>query len=103
MIVVVFRSRVRDGVEDQYSAHVEELLGIASQMPGFISAKDYVASDGEHVSIYEWASHEELRAWREHPRHLELQALGRAAYYDSYTLYVATSPRVSEYQRADGK
>lgn len=102
MMVVVFRSRVRDGIQDQYGAHAAELMDIARQMPGFISAKDYIADDGEQVSIHEWASAGELAAWREHPRHRELQALGRSSYYESYTLYVAESPRMSEFQREGG-
>lgn len=87
MIVAVFRSRVRAGHMDEYLARAQDIEAIARSMPGFISVKDFVAADGEAVSIHEWESAEQL---------------GRDKFYDEYTLYVCDQPRQSRFRRAAG-
>lgn len=100
MIVAVFRSRVRAEHMDEYLARAAEMESLARAMPGFISVKDFMAEDGEAVSIHEWESAERLAAWREHPEHKRIQAMGREKFYDEYTLYVCNQPRQSRFRRA---
>ena len=97
MVVVVFRSRLRPEHVEEFERDAEEMLALAQSMPGFISYKRYVSEDGERVSLHEWESPEDLRAWREHPRHREIQALGRSRYYAEYTSYVCDSPREARF------
>lgn len=99
MVVVVFRSRLRESNADAFQALAERMHALASAMPGFISYKVYVGEDGERVSIHEWESAEHLRAWREHPEHRQAQAMGREEFYSDYTLYVCEDPRTSRYTR----
>ena len=99
MIVVVFRSRLRDANADDFQALADRMHALAASMPGFISYKVYVADDGERVSIHEWESAEHLRAWREHPEHRQAQSRGREDYYSDYTLYVCEDPRTSRFKR----
>jgi heme-degrading monooxygenase HmoA len=99
--VVVFRSRIREDASGEFQELAERMLAIAREMPGFISYKVYTAPDGERVSIHEWESPEHLRAWREHPEHRKVQALGREQYYEEYTSYVSDEPRESRFRRAD--
>jgi len=61
MMVVVFRSRLREGVRDAYAEKEAEVWSWATQMPGLVSSKDFVAEDGERVAIIEFRSAEELR------------------------------------------
>ncbi len=75
------------------------MLEIAQSMPGFISYKVYVSEDGERCSIIEFDSHENLRAWREHPDHRAAQRLGRERYYQEYSLHVAEPQRESLFRR----
>lgn len=74
MVVIVFRSRFRSGVDP---APLEPLgvrmYELATAMPGFISYKDFASADGETVSIVEFESLETLAAWRNHPEHVEAQ------------------------------
>ena len=99
MVVVVFRSRVREAMAAEYYARADEMATIARSMPGFISYKAYTADDGERVSVHEWESSAQLEAWRTHPQHLKMQAFGREHFYDEYTLYVADAPRTSRFVR----
>ncbi len=89
MIVIVFRSRLRPGVDpaplEPLGARMYEL---ASKMPGFISYKDFAAEDGEGVSLVEFESLETLAAWRNHPEHLEVQRIGREQFFAEYQVQV---------------
>jgi GNAT superfamily N-acetyltransferase len=49
MMVVVFRSRLREGVREKYGEREAEVWSWAKDMPGFVSSKDFVAEDGERV------------------------------------------------------
>lgn len=69
MVVIVFRTRLREGINEQELATIgARIYEIASAMPGFISYKDFTAEDGESVTIVEFESLDTLAAWREHPR-----------------------------------
>ena len=46
MIVVVFRSRLKEGVEEEITMLGERMYELASAMPGFLSYKDFGAEDG---------------------------------------------------------
>ncbi len=93
MIVIVFRTRIREGVEQEMEQLGNRMYQLASQMPGFISYKDFAAQDGEYVSIVEFESLETLAAWREHPEHKEAQRLGRERYFLEYHIQVCTAVR----------
>ncbi len=97
MVVVVFRSRLQDEVPESFEALRDRMMEIAKSMPGFISYKVYSNEDGERVSIHEWETEDHLKAWREHPEHVEAQNLGKTDYYSEYTLYVLNDPRESRF------
>jgi heme-degrading monooxygenase HmoA len=89
MVIVVFRSRLRAGVEESELIAVgTRMYELASSMPGFVSYNEYAAASGENVSVVEFASHETLAAWRAHPEHVEVQRLGRERYFSSYRISV---------------
>lgn len=88
MVVIVFRSRLRPGA----AGHELEQLGmrmyaLASAMPGFISYSEYSSGD-ESVALVEFASHETLAAWRNHPEHVSAQQQGRERYFSEYRISV---------------
>ena len=102
--LIVFRSRLRAGVEAEYGEHADKLYALAEQMPGFVSSKDFEAEDGERLALIEFASPGELAAWREHPEHERARARGRSEWFSSYSIQIcqvlregppAPSPRVA--------
>ena len=98
MIVTVFRSRLRPGLGDEYGALAQRMAEIARTMPGFVSEKDFVADDGERVTIVEFEHAEGLRAWRTNPEHLAAQKLAREKYYVAYHIQVCTLDRESKFK-----
>jgi heme-degrading monooxygenase HmoA len=95
--IIVFKSKLRDGVEADYGTRAEAIYNLATGMPGLISAEDYKAESGERVSIIEWDTMEHLIAWRDHPEHLKAQQEGRDKYYASYSISIAQVQRSSAY------
>lgn len=73
------------------------MLELASAMPGFISYKDFAAEDGELVSIVEFETEEQNRAWRDHPEHRETQAYGRDHVFSEYRIQVTEVKRVTAF------
>jgi len=97
MVVVVFRSRMRQDIPEEklgeLGAMAQRMYELASGMPGFISYKDFVAEDGENVSVVEFESPETLAAWRDHPEHKLVQARGRTDYFAEYHIQVCSPVR----------
>ena len=99
MVIAVFRSRLRSEHADDFQQLADRMLELAQSMPGFISYKHYNADDGERVSIIEFESAEQIRAWREHPEHRRAQEIGREKYYEEYSLHVSEPLRESHFRR----
>jgi heme-degrading monooxygenase HmoA len=91
MVIVIFRSRLREGANlKALTSLYERMYALVSAMPGFISLKDFQASDGEAVSIAEFASLEHVRAWREQSEHQAAQERGRREFFSEYSVQVCT-------------
>jgi len=94
MVVIVFRSRLRAGVDmSALEALGGRMYELASAMPGFISYKDFVAADGENLSLIEFESEETLAAWRNQAEHREAQAQGRDWVFSEYRIQVCAPIR----------
>jgi heme-degrading monooxygenase HmoA len=100
MIVTVFRSRLKPGVESEYAEWAARMSELAMSMPGYVSHKGFVAADGERVTIIEFESEMAQRAWSRHPDHVEAQKKGRAKFYSEYHLQVCRIERESSYPSA---
>jgi len=60
-VISLFRFRMRDltpAQREEYSSTAEQLLTLASAMPGFISFRHYTSDDGELLAVVEFASAE---------------------------------------------
>jgi heme-degrading monooxygenase HmoA len=100
MYLVVFRNRKRaDILAEAYNLDADRMEALARAQPGFLSFKSYVADDGEVIALSEWEDEEAARAWRRNAHHAEVQARGRAAYYQDYTLLAGAPSRVHHFSR----
>ena len=93
MVLVVFRSRLKPGVEQEIDALGARMYELASRMPGYVSYREYQAADGEGVAVVEFESMATLKAWREHPEHRAAQAAGRERFFSSYRIQVCAVER----------
>jgi heme-degrading monooxygenase HmoA/ketosteroid isomerase-like protein len=95
--VIVFRSRLRPDISAEYDRHANDIFALAEKMPGYASAKDFAAEDGERLALIEWASPKELVAWRNEPSHAKAQAAGRERYYSEYSIDICEPVRGSRF------
>lgn len=100
MYLNVFRHRKRaDFDADAYAADAARMEALARAQRGFIAFRRFSADDGEALSISEWESEEDARAWARHPEHAAVQARGRSDYYESYVVYSCADPDVRRFNR----
>ncbi|MEW6296478.1 MAG: antibiotic biosynthesis monooxygenase [Thermodesulfobacteriota bacterium] len=98
MVIVVFRSRLREDANLEELARLyERLYTLVSAMPGFISVKDFQANDGEAVSIAVFDSLDAVTAWRAHSEHQAAQERGRNEFFSEYSIQVCTMVRASHF------
>ncbi|MEX1006981.1 MAG: antibiotic biosynthesis monooxygenase [Acidimicrobiia bacterium] len=87
-MVTVFRSRLRADAGADYARTAEEMERLARAIPGFVDFKQFVADDGERVSVITFASQAAHDAWRDDPRHRVAQQRGRDHWYAEYRIQV---------------
>ena len=103
MFLVVFRNRKRADIDHAaYAAEAELMETMAGRQPGFISFKSYQAEDGEVIALSEWEDENAALAWRRVAEHSAAQSRGRSEYYEDYTLFACSHPRVHRFSRKDG-
>ncbi|MGC1445196.1 MAG: antibiotic biosynthesis monooxygenase [Xanthobacteraceae bacterium] len=101
MLITVFRSRLKDGVRDEYAAAVDRMNELARTMPGYISHKTFYAEDGERCTIVEFENEAGLRTWRTNAEHIAAQKMARQKYYTAYSVQVCTLDRESKFDAED--
>jgi heme-degrading monooxygenase HmoA len=104
MMVVVFRSRIRPDADmaalERVGARMYEL---ASNMPGFVSYKDFSAADGESLTLVQFADEPTLLAWRNHPEHVQVQEAARQQFFAEYHIQVCKPAREYAFDRQGGR
>ena len=98
VVVVLFRSRLREPLDPRYPAMAERMQKLAEAMPGFRSFRFFQAPDGERLSVIAFDSEEHLAAWRDHPEHREAQRLGREVFYAEYHIQVLSPLREGRFR-----
>jgi heme-degrading monooxygenase HmoA len=70
MVLTVFGTTWRENADfEREAALARRMAEVASRLPGFISYKSYVASDGEAIGIIRFESREALKGWRDNRAH----------------------------------
>jgi heme-degrading monooxygenase HmoA len=87
-MVVVFRARAKPGIGKEYEETDARMADLAAKMPGFVSYRQYMSTDGEELAVVEFESHETVAASKAHPEHLEAQRLGRERWFTEYRITV---------------
>ena len=97
MILTVFRSRLNEGHRDEYDEHVRVTSALAEKAQGFLGHKMFVAEDGERVTLVEFDTLENQRAWSLSHAHRAAAKAGRRGFYAHYRIQVCTVNRQSEF------
>lgn len=91
MFVVIFRAKIRE-LDSDYAAVAARMRQLAMQEFGCIEF--HAVTEGQdEVALSYWPSEAAIRAWKAHPEHVLAQQAGRARWYESYTVQVASITR----------
>jgi heme-degrading monooxygenase HmoA len=93
MIVTVFRSRLNPAVQEEYAPMAKRMSELASNVPGYISHKGFVAEDGERVTIVEFESEQALQQWRVDPEHAKAKRRGVEHFFSEFSYQICSVVR----------
>ncbi|MFD3696640.1 antibiotic biosynthesis monooxygenase family protein [Streptomyces sp. NPDC058646] len=91
-LMAVFSS-VRTPEDDGYAETLARMGEIVRAIPGFLGYESARTPGGLGITVAYFRDHESLTAWREDLEHQAAMKQGRADWYESYTLHVATVER----------
>jgi len=101
MVIAFVRTKMHpDADRAAYDALNERMLKLVQTMSGFIAAHGYASSEGEEIGVIRFDSVDALRAWREHPEHLQAQRRGKSEFYASYMIEICEVVRAYDFTRA---
>lgn len=91
MHVVIFRAET-GRLDATYDSLARELRDLALHEFGCLRFEASCEA-GVEIAVSWWPDEAAIQRWRHHPRHLEAQRSGRAAWYTSYDVTVARVTR----------
>lgn len=98
-VAVIFSSQ-RTGLDEAgYAAATTEMDALAALQPGYVGIESARSPDGFGITISYWQDEAAAKAWRDHPRHTEIREQGRARWYESYQVHVATVKRAYSWNK----
>lgn len=99
MILTVFRSRLHEGHDVEYESFVKSTSTLAESSPGFLGHKMFFAPDGERLTLVEFDSVENQRAWSLSAEHRAAAKAGRKSFYETYRIQICEVMRDSTFIR----
>ncbi len=90
---VIFVSLRSDADPEGYAEAAEAMDRLAAAQPGYRGIDSARGADGIGVTVSYWADEAAAVAWRQHAEHAAIREMGRAQWYERYTVSVATVTR----------
>jgi heme-degrading monooxygenase HmoA len=99
-IAVIFVSQRTGEDAADYGAAADAMAELAATQPGYAGVDSVRDAQGLGITISYWTDDASAIAWRDHPEHARIRDLGRARWYDWYTLEVTRVERGYRWSRA---
>ena len=94
---VIFTStHTPSGQEKVYDHVAERMRELAMEQPG-CRAINSVCDGDKEITISYWDSLEAIKAWKNHPSHLQSQQLGKQSWYSHYKVEVTKVEQAYEF------
>ena len=87
MYAVIFKAKIKK-LDTDYYATAKKLQTIALDKYACLEFSS-AAEDDQEIAISYWESLEQIQQWKEDPEHKAAQALGKAKWYESYSVQIA--------------
>ena len=93
VVAVIFVSHRTTADAQGYGEASAAMTALAARQPGYIGMDAVRDEGGTGITVSYWADDAAARAWRDHAEHRAIRELGRARWYDAYSLHVALIER----------
>lgn len=98
-IAVIFTSRRTAADDAGYAVAAAAMDRLAAEQPGYRGVASARGEDGVGITVSYWADEASALAWRANAEHATIRDLGRARWYDWYTVEVVTVDRAYDWRR----
>jgi len=95
---VIFTSRRKPRIEDDYGDASARMMELGTKMPGFLGIESARNAEGFGITVSYWESEEAIKNWRTHAEHVEVQKRGRADFYEWYESRVGRIERAVSFK-----
>jgi heme-degrading monooxygenase HmoA len=95
---VIFTSRRKPGIEDDYGDASARMHELAQTMPGYLGIESARNADGFGITVSYWESEEAIKNWRTHAEHVVVQKMGRSNFYEWYESRVGVVQRAVSFK-----
>ncbi|MCB5181147.1 antibiotic biosynthesis monooxygenase family protein [Streptomyces antimicrobicus] len=99
-VMSVFTS-VRTQDDSGYPETLARMIELVGDVPGFLGYESARTPGGLGITVAYFRDHASMAQWRQDLEHQTAIRRGRASWYESYTLHVATVERSHGFVRAD--
>ena len=86
---VIFTNQRSDEGHDLYPVMSQQMIELASQLPGFLGVESVRGDDGLGITVSYWESRDAIAAWGRHGEHVIAKKQGRQEFYLWYQLRIA--------------
>lgn len=100
---VVFTSRRTPADAAGYEHAAQRMVELAEKQPGFLGIDSARGDDGLGITVSYWDSLEAIRQWGEHAEHRLAQQLGRARWYEMFSLRICRVESERLFEALQGK
>lgn len=90
---VIFTSKRNEMDQAGYAEMAKKMVECAKLQNGFLGFDSARGSDGVGITVSYWDSLESIKVWKNNEEHQEAQNLGRAKWYDSFTIRICKVER----------
>ena len=99
-IACIFRSVRTTHSNEEYRIWAHRMNELVQSVPGYVSHVSYRDAESRSgVTIAYFTDLEAVARWRDTPDHQEAQRLGREAFYEEYSVQIATVVREYDWHR----
>lgn len=92
-IAVIFANQRTADDDAGYAAAAAAMDALAATQPGYRGIESVRGVDGFGITVSYWADEASAVAWRAQAEHAATRAIGRARWYESYSVQVARIER----------